>query len=340
VRAVSAAPLLIVAITNHSLYQTRKVAAHAKKHADEPNFVEVDLDGKELGDDGLAKVLEAISTMLSGDVGNGTFRLEELILSKNGVTTTVLPLLASIIQISSFDLRALDLSGNHLCVVTKEDEHNWEQFLNSFRTCRVMRRLDLSRNDMSKSLAMEIFNRVYFSHPAIDPNELEGSAPINDDMAALRELNGAKLVEKTNALTLQATTDPFFDPSASTGSLSNGVILKRRAGLRSIPYIVLRDVNMTDAGALHLSYILEHHYWPQYLMTTLKEGSHAAKVKEEDDLTHAFGVIYIDNPQISPSGQKMLAHAERARVELAGISEMSKSVKESFEDPVEFDFNQ
>jgi hypothetical protein len=312
------------------------VTAHAKKHTEEPNFVEIYLDGKELGDDGMAKVLDAVLSTLTGDVGNGTFRLEELILSKNNLTTAVLPLLAPIIEMSAFDLRAVDLSGNDLCFVTEEHARLWEQFLNSFRTCRVMRRLDFSGNDMSKSLAMEVFDRVYFSHQAIDPNELESSAPIDNDMRSIHELHGAKLIEKTNSLTLQSITDPFFDPSASVGSLSNGVILKRRAGLRSIPYIVLRDVGMTDAGALHLSYVLQHHYWPQYLMTTLKEGSYAAIVKKEDDSSHAFGVIYVDNPKISSAGQKLLECTEQARVGLAGISEMSDSVKDTFEDLVDF----
>jgi hypothetical protein len=298
--------------------------------------VEIDLDGKELGDDGLAKVLEAVLSMLSGDVGNATFCLEELNLSRNNLTTAVLPLLVPIIQASSFDLRSLDISSNDLCVLTQEHARLWEQFLDAFRSCRVMRRLDFSGNDMSKSLAMEVFTRVYFSHQPIDPNELVGLQPIDDSLSTPYELHGAKLIEKTNSLTLQSIADPMFDPTASAGSLSNGVILKRRAGLRSIPYIILRDVGMTDAGVLHLSYILESHFWPQYLMTTLKEGSHAAKIKEEDDATHAFGLIYVDNPKISTAGSRLLECAEQARVELADISEMSESIKDTFEDPVEF----
>lgn len=268
--------------------------------------------------------------------GEGNFRLEDLNVSKNGLTTAVLPFLAQVVEMSTFDLRTLDLSYNNISVITNEHARLWGRFLDSFRTARVMRRLDLSRNDFSKSLAMEVFCRVYFSHRPIDPNELEGSAPIDDDMASTRELHGAKLIEKTNSLTMQSLTDPFFDPSTSIGSLSDGVILKRREGLRAIPYILLCGVNMTDAGVLHFSYILEHHYWPQYLMAKLREGSHAANVQGKDDSLRPFGVIYNAHDRISTAGQKLLSMVEQARLGLAGISEMSHGVNDTFEDPVEF----
>lgn len=291
-----------------------------KKHADEPIFVDIDLDGKELGDDGLLPVMRAVLSMLTGISRIATFRLEELNLSMNGLTTAALPLLTQIVKLSALELRSLDLSANNLSVHTEEQAHQWGQFLDSFRHCRVMRRLDWSGNDFSKSLAMEILTRTYFSHPAVDPNELEDVKCIN---------------ERLRALSL-STNDSSFDATASLSSLSDGVILKRRSGLRSIPYIILRDVGMTDAGALHFSYLLEYHYWPQYLMTALKEGSHAAKIKEGDDAIHAFGLIYVDNPQISPSGLKLLACAEQARMDLAGISELSESVNEGFEDVMDF----
>lgn len=301
--------------------------------------MEIDLNEKDLGDDGLAKVLVAITYAIQGDGKNGSnFHLEELHLSKNGLTTAALDSLSLVVQMSLYNLRALDLSGNDLRVVTDEQAHLWEQFLDSFRTCKVMRRLDLSGNDFSKSLAMEVLYRVYSSHKPIDPNDLEATAPIDDDMAATRELHGSKLIEKTNVLTLKSSNDSFIDPNASADSLCNAIILKKREGLRSIPYIVLRNIGMTDAGALHLSNVLRCHYWPQYLMTKLKEGSQAAKIKQEDDstFTNAFGVIYVDNPNITATGLKTLQMAEQARVGLAGISEMSGRDKDDFQDPIDF----
>ncbi|QDS75144.1 hypothetical protein FKW77_007847 [Venturia effusa] len=311
----------------------RKVAKHAEKHPDESNLVEIDLNAKGLTDEGLCEVLDTVLTVL---LNFNNFHLEEFHLSKNGLTTGILPFLSKVIQQSSFDLRALDLSHNDIHVVTEEQARDWEEFLDSFRVCRVMRRLDLSGNDFSKSLGMEILSRVYFSHPYIDPNELESGAPINDDMASTREFRGGKLIATTNSSTMNPSEDPFHGSSAFDESLSKGVILKRRQGLRSVPYIILRNVGMTDAGALWLSGILEHHYWPQFLMTTLKEGSHAAKLKGEDDSTHTFGVVYVDNPNITATGLKALESAEQARVGLAGISEMSGSVKDEYEDPNDF----
>lgn len=309
------------------------MAAHAKKHHDEPNLMEIDLNGKELGDSGLGEVLKAVMATL---VDDSSFRLEEFHLGKNGLTTAILPALSQVIKKSSFDLRALDISGNNIFVLTDDHARDWEQFLDSFRTCRVMRRLDLSGNDFCKSITMEILCRVYCSHRPIDPNELEGCAPIDDDMASSRELRGRKLLDKTNASALQPSKDPFIDQYASEGSMSDAVVLKRREGLRSIPYIVLRNVGMTDSGVLWLSKVLEQHYWPQYLMTTLKEGSHAAKIKNEDDSTSVFGIIYVDNPNITVTGLEALRLAEQSRVGLAGISEMSGRDRDDFEDPVDF----
>ncbi|KAE9964608.1 hypothetical protein BLS_002863 [Venturia inaequalis] len=314
----------------------RSVAKHAQQHPDEQNPMEIDLNGKELGDDGLREVLNAIMNTYEK---HSNFRLEELHLSNNGLTTGILPFLSKVIENSSFDLRALDLSGNAIRVLTDEHARNWELFLDSFRKCRVMRRLDLSGNNFSESISMEVLCRVYFSHLPIDPNELEGNAPTEDDMAASRELYGSKWVEKTNFLTPKQPEKSFIDFSVADfaeDSLSNALVLKRREGLRSIPYIVLRNVGMDDAGVLWLSKILEQHYWPQYLMTALKEGSNAAKTMKEDHSTGDFGIIYGDNPKITATGEKALRLAEKARVELAGISEMAGGEQDEFQDAVDF----
>lgn len=295
--------------------------------------MEIDLNGKQLSNKGLREVLEVVISTLAD---HSNFQLEELHLSKNGLTTGILPVLSKVIHNSSFDLRALDLSGNAICVLNDEHARDWEQFLDAFRKCRVMCRLDLSGNDFSKSISMEILCRVYSSHRPIDPNELEGTVPVDNDMVSSREVHGSKLIEKTNSLTLQQPDDSFVDMSASEDSLSNATVLKRREGLRSIPYIVLRNVGMDDAGVLWLSKIVEQHYWPQYLLTTLKEGSHAAKLVKEDQSTGAFGIIYVDNPNITAVGVKSLELAEQARVELAGISEMSGHDQDEFQDAVDF----
>ncbi len=86
-------------------------------------------------------------------------------------------------------------------------------------------------------------------------------------------------------------------------------------GLRSVPYIVLSDSGMTEAGGLHLSYILECHHVPERLLTRVpqaKAGAPAQQLLSYDE-SQCRGIIYLPNPLLGSAGHKVLELAEVMR---------------------------
>lgn len=86
-------------------------------------------------------------------------------------------------------------------------------------------------------------------------------------------------------------------------------------GLRSVPYIVLSNSEMNEAGALHLSYILEFHHLPKRLLNRVphaKAGAPAQQLLSYDE-SQCRGIIYLPNPLLGSAGHKVLELAEVVR---------------------------
>lgn len=93
------------------------------------------------------------------------------------------------------------------------------------------------------------------------------------------------------------------------------VVYATTRGLRSVPYIVLSDSEMTGIGALHLSYILEFHNVPKRLLTRVphaKAGAPAQQILTYDE-SQCRGIIYLPNPLLGSAGHKVLELAEVMR---------------------------
>jgi hypothetical protein len=287
-------------------------------------MLEICLRGKEMTDDSISEVVKSLLVAVEMHDGISAFRLEELDLSNNTLTTTSLRRLVPLIEDSCYDIKDINLSDNNIRVETDQERDDWEAFLESFRRCRRMRRLDLSGNDLSKSLPLEIFLRVYSRHRWVDPVYLESSPVTTYSMKG-------GITEMTNSLHISglSETPASFDPYGSLNSLSNGRVLEAREGLRSIPYIIVTRCSIGDAGVLHLSYILAQHHWPQHLMPELKKGSCEAQRRTDDDSTQCLGIVYAQNEEISSFGKKLFERAETARQDLAIIPEISESARNS-----------
>ena len=105
--------------------------------------------------------------------------------------------------------------------------------------------------------------------------------------------------------------------------------MKRRRGLRSIPYVILSNVSMTDAGALFFSYILANHYFPQQLRPFLKPGPALAQLDEYDKSGY-HGLVYLPNDRLTGWGTKVLDQAESVRQEMLGIKDMATTPESSY----------
>lgn len=245
------------------------------------------------------------------------YKLEELNLAGNRLTTASLRLLAPVIRVAAYDLKDLDLSGNDVSVTTEQESRDWEVFLESFRCCRMLRRLDLSGNNLAGPRPFEILTRVYCRHLPVDPTDLEDAQETSfqsptDEMVSLSGRT------QTVSISTQSTETNM---AYSTSSLSTARILKRRCGLRAVPYIILSNVSMTDAGALHLSYIIPQHYYPQHLLPSLKVGPAASQLEGYDRISNCWGLIHESNEQLTGWGHRLLEQSEAARQELLGITD-------------------
>lgn len=86
-------------------------------------------------------------------------------------------------------------------------------------------------------------------------------------------------------------------------------------GLRSIPYIIVNNTSMTDACALHLSYVLENHNLPKQLLpyVTAKAGALAHEYEAIDPTASCQGIVYLPNDTLGSAGLKVLEMAELVR---------------------------
>ncbi len=145
-------------------------------------YVELDVSGRQLTDDGFAELAHGLLSSINVDGEHGrVVRLEELSMADNDLTAGCLRPLGRTIRLATDDLRELDLSGNNITVATSEEASAWEEFLRSFQGCCVLRRLDFSGNPLGPR-AFEIFTRVYGREKPFDLLAAE-----NDDPNVLRK---------------------------------------------------------------------------------------------------------------------------------------------------------
>ena len=130
--------------------------------------VEIDLRSKQLTDAGLIEVTTALakSTQHTSPQGKVVL-LEELCLKDNGLTVASLSGLTSCMHLICDDLRDLDLSENSISVNDPDDVLLWEAFLQSLSQCSVLRRLDLSGNELGTK-AFEVLARLYAQEGPLD----------------------------------------------------------------------------------------------------------------------------------------------------------------------------
>jgi Leucine Rich repeat len=135
----------------------------ASRAATRDPYLEIDIASKELTDQGLALFIDDLIACLEfrdSDHPQGIGRLTEFHLQNNALTTHSLKKLSRIIALSAGDLRELDLSGNEIRIVTPEQRLSWQQFLESFNTCYMLKKLDFSHNPLGPR-GIEILARVY-----------------------------------------------------------------------------------------------------------------------------------------------------------------------------------
>ncbi|KAK6521049.1 hypothetical protein TWF506_001282 [Arthrobotrys conoides] len=307
--------------------------------------VELDATGRQLGEDGIAIVCDALYELAE----TGLSRIEELNFSGNELTASSLRHLRRAISACP-DLRDLDISSNNISIASVEDLEDWVGFLESFVNLKCVRRLELSHNPLG-DFAVETFFQVYALERAIFIPYDFGSAGKSNAVDELTDVNysvegfdirssGGHLylaTHNTQASDLENIAESSRKASIGTtgsGHLSSSPPSSLDAprdpadihGLRGIPYIVMSNIGATDLSAMWMSYIIPEHPLPSDLhphLPPLKEGLFAATLRKYDSLTSCRGIIMTENPSITALGLTVLKEAEERRDEdAANIEEL------------------
>lgn len=278
-------------------------------------IVELDVSGRRLTSEGLLEFAPALLKSIEHNNENGkTVRLEELCLRESQIDSRALLHLARIISLAAHDLRDLDLSENQITVTTHEEVAAWGAFLNAFSNCCVLRRIDLSGNLLGPR-AFEVLARVYANENPVDLM-LSDSIQGGDELAK----QARRLGISTNMERGQRRIESVAVDQAELGSrLSHADpmdVYVTTKGLRSIPYLILSNSGMTEACALHLSYVIGSHNMPEKLLTRVpaaKAGPHTQQLLAYDSETRCRGIIYLPNSHLGGAAMKVLELAEAVR---------------------------
>ena len=266
------------------------------------HVIDLKAPGKDLGDEGVFAVAEGLEAALRSGSSIGSLALEDLNLAGNGITTQSLARLVPIIQLAKCDLKTVNISGNKIRVDTDEEAMQWEAFLRAFACCMKLRRLDLSGNNNLGARALEILARVHISEYPISPVELGGESSVyslmSDDQTIIPESDTWESVGPRDELDT---------------AMTRGRLMKRRCGLRSIPYITLHDIQLDDAGALWLSYVLQDHFYPNQLIDELNATNADSVIKAYQQDTNSGGIDRADNKSAGKDGLHLLERTEAVR---------------------------
>jgi hypothetical protein len=157
--------------------------------------IEIDVSGKAITDEGFLEVVNALVDC-HATVDN-VMRLEELSLRGCNITAASLLQLANVVSLARYDLRDLDLSFNDIQIKTERDIYAWQRFLDAFKDCYVLSRVDFSGNQLDQK-AFEVFAKVYLQSDALDFLE-----PVKPDLIQdIKVLSPKSLNTKLGCLSL------------------------------------------------------------------------------------------------------------------------------------------
>ncbi|KAL3455194.1 hypothetical protein BJX64DRAFT_295280 [Aspergillus heterothallicus] len=245
----------------------------AKAAARDPTL-EIDLTGKALTDDGFAQFIDDLLACIvyrSDEHPIGLAKVTEFHLQGNSLTVLSLVKLGEVVAHSAGDLRELDLSHNDIRVTSVQEKAVWKAFLECFKNCYVLTKLDLSNNPIGP-VGLEIFACVYVKSD-IDFLEADAAAIVGmtaDKESALSEEVGsmsanenisprANRAKKTLGKNKATKQNGSSQPTAVAGKSITVSDLKKFActrGLRAIPYLILSNLELTTRSAIHISHML------------------------------------------------------------------------------------
>ncbi|KAL4892693.1 hypothetical protein BDV59DRAFT_202440 [Aspergillus ambiguus] len=311
----------------------------SKAAARDPH-VEIDVAGKDLTDEGFELFIDDLFACIKyrDDAHtDGLARVTELHLQKNQLTVQSLAKLGEVVSLSAGDLREIDLSQNNIRIHTSKEKDIWRDFLDSFKDCYVLKKLDLGGNPLG-SAGAEILARVYIKS---DLDFLENDA---DAIIGSKADEEAVVVERVSSLKIssgQENEAPRCRARKVVGKAKNGhshtaltvAELKHFActrGLRSIPFLIVSGISMTNSSAVHLASMLTIQRAQEHLLDFLPGGKTVAL---PDTATECKSIIWKPNDRLSAPAKRLLEVAETiGNLKFDSVSEEDGMDHDSFDD--------
>ncbi|KAL6233157.1 hypothetical protein BDW75DRAFT_252163 [Aspergillus navahoensis] len=353
----------------------------SKAAARDPTL-EIDLTGKCLTDEGFAQFIDdLIECVRYRDEAHpvGLAKVTEFYLQGNNLTVYSLAKLSEVIASNTGDLRELDLSNNDIRVVTAEEKAIWKLFLCSFKNCYVLMKLDLSGNPLGVA-GLELFASVYIKSD-LDYLEADADAIVRENLG-LGSDGDSELAEEAGAMKLgENSSKENSHPRSGTGRLKkspnkggkagkqNGTFtavtpsksigfadLKKYActrGLRSVPYLVLSNLELKNSSAVHLSRMLATQRASEQLLTFLPPAKASAIPESAEE---GKSIIWQPNDGLGATAKRLLdvtesilAHNSKAQAqeesdgddntdEAAGASETDEDTKRKVQSKLALEF--
>lgn len=247
-------------------------------------------------------------------------------------------------------MHELDISGNKIAIATAEDASIWQQFLEAFKGCYVVKKFDLGQNPLG-TRGIEILVRVYAQSELdyfVESHENPCLERLENQIRSLQTSNGRAENAKPRSFTkveggkkqssrhsksnsnkvyerrlfecslyplIERLTSvvkpliiPMTDKSPSTVSEVKNFACTR--SLRSIPYLGLSNIDLTDASVVLLATLVTMHRTPEQLLYFLPSGKSMAI---PDKAGCCNGLFWLPNQNIRSLGRQLLEMAEKMR---------------------------
>ncbi|KAL4908345.1 hypothetical protein BDW74DRAFT_175034 [Aspergillus multicolor] len=319
----------------------------SKAAARDPTL-EIDLTGKCLTDEGFSQFIDDLIECVRyrGEAHPvGLAKVTEFHLQGNNLSVFSLAKLGEVIANNPGDLRELDLSNNDIRVVTAEEKAVWKSFLCSFKNCYVLMKLDISGNPLGVA-GLEILANVYIKSD-LEYLEADADAIVRENLGLSHDEDSA-LAEEAGVLKISdSSSKENSDPRSGTGrskkspnkggkpGKQNGTAtvltpsktvaftdLKKYActrGLRSVPYLILSNIELKSSSAIHLSRMLTTQRASEQLLTFLPLGKASAIPEAAEE---GKSIIWLPNNSFGATAKRLLdvtvsilAHKAKDQVE-------------------------
>jgi hypothetical protein len=328
-------------------------------------YLEVDVASKNLTDAGFDEFINDLIGVLEykdAEHPQGVSKLQELHLQQNSLTVTCLAKLARVIAQSAHELKELDLSNNKIEIKTVAHRQIWKSFLDSFSNCFMLKKLDLSGNPLGPR-GLEILTRVYVKSD-LDFLEADGtithsssSVGIVGNRTIQRVGNGKENVrpdgqgqhrapEKSQSViqnrgkvihrdlfirnypenSSHVVRDRTLSPAVKAYTEAELKHYACTRGLRSVPYLIISNISMTNGSAIHLSTMLSMHRNPERLLSFLSGGK---ALTLPDSVGSTKGIVWLPNDNLGSLSHELLKMTEKLG-QSASDSESETDLGDSF----------